>query len=372
MAEALVLGAVTGYILAAVCLVGLRIGHARIRARAPSRPAVGADDLSAYELAVLAAGTGRLGEVALADLYLAGRITAHGCGAVARSAGARTAELPGDAFPRLLDAGLPAEAAAPAGRLVAAVARTDAATAPLWRLRRLGLLLRPPATRTFGRVRGAARLLHLLAGGIAAAGAGWSLRGDPASSNPLDERVLAVGAAVLCCGAALLPVRRWIGGAVAAASAALAVPAAGAFALGPRPGVLVGALLLAAWAAAQVALATTGRTATRTPAGDLLLAESAASAARPPGTPRDAALRTVALRGLAALRRDAGRRRAAHPVSRELAAVRGFALACGRRVGARGRPGGRDRSPGARERGSAPGRPAGDVRRDPDDGTTER
>ncbi|MFC7328341.1 TIGR04222 domain-containing membrane protein [Marinactinospora rubrisoli] len=369
MVEALVLGAVTGYALAAGCLVLLGIRHARIRALAPARPAVGADELSAYELAVLAAGPGRIGEVALADLYLAGRITAYGRGTVARPATARAAELPGDVFPRLLDARLPDGAATPAGRLVAAVARADAAAAPVRRLRRLGLLLGPPAVPTLRGVPAAVRLVHLLAGGIAAAGAGLSLRGEAGSSAPLDERSLAFGAAVLCCGAALVPVRRWIGGAVAAASAALAIAAAGALSLAPGPGVLLGAPLFATWAAAQAVLAVGGRPGARSPAGDVLLAESAASTGE---TPRDTVLRTVALHGLAALRRDAGGRRAPSPPSAELAAARSFALACGRRVSARGRTAGRSLSLGSSSWRAPAARRTDEARRDPDEGAAGR
>lgn len=76
MVAAIVLGTALHYLLVTFCYVVTRVCYSRVRAAGPLRPAVGPEDLDPYELALLAGGRTRVGEVAVAELFLTGRLTA--------------------------------------------------------------------------------------------------------------------------------------------------------------------------------------------------------------------------------------------------------------------------------------------------------
>ncbi|MBB6172396.1 uncharacterized protein (TIGR04222 family) [Nocardiopsis mwathae] len=341
--EAVVLGTVLCYLALAGCYAATRCRHARILATGPRRPAVGADDLSPYELGLLAGGQRRLGEVALADLYLSGRAVAHGQGMVTRpwqQERRPPPEAPGP-FTRLLDARLPAGRAVPADHLMSAASRSDAATAALWRLRRLGLLVAPERMRRVTLVRNGAWGLQALIGaaGVAFAAAA-AVVAMMSPREPVGVVFVLLVLVLLGYPFLLHLTRRLVGGVRGAVLAALVVTAlATPAAHAPRE--LVAALgLLVGWFALYAAyLLTGGRLGWRTRAGDRVLADAwscleRAAVAADRGAAGDAALRATALLGFRGLRRRPGRGRCVGAQRCPgIALVRSFAAACGRGVG---------------------------------------
>ncbi|TDQ48499.1 TIGR04222 domain-containing membrane protein [Actinorugispora endophytica] len=340
MVAAVVLGTASYFLIVTVCYVATRIGYGRVRASGPLRPAVGPDDLSPYELAMLAGGRKRVGEVALAELFLTGRIVARGHGEVARasagSPGPRPA-LSATPFVRALDARLQHDRPLPADRLAASAARGDAATATLWRLRRLGLFLAPERLRAIALARRSAWVSQAAAGasGVLFAGGAvlWS-----ASLAPVLAPVTPALLALLLAYPFLLHLGyRWACGVQGLVGAAALVTAAGAAAGRFTGGPLLALAPFAGWFAVYTVYRCTGsRLGPRTTAGDAVLAETLADLAdrRDPGL--DGLLRLTALLGF---RRLCGHSFGAlrdTPVARapRLARLAAFAAACGRSLGA--------------------------------------
>ncbi|MDT0301181.1 TIGR04222 domain-containing membrane protein [Streptomonospora wellingtoniae] len=322
-----------GYLAVAACYIVTRLAYARIRRRGPQRPPVGAEDLDPFELAMLAGGRQRMGEVALAELYLSGRAVARGHGLVARPQHAeqRPDRLSSAPFTRLLDARLDSSRSLAADQLVRLAARADPATAVLWRLRRLGLFLAPDRLARVALLRSAAWGLHMLAGAAGVLAGGGVVLWAVIPEGERFDAVPLVFAGVLIAYPTLVYVSgRLLGGmpgavAVSGAVAAAAIPVVPA----PRaPSALLA--LLAGWSLLQCLYRLTGgKLGPRTAAGDTLLAEAHALPEGDDST--QAAVRSTALLGFRALRR--GRRRRLRggrmPECGELAAVCSFASACG-------------------------------------------
>ncbi|MBV2362530.1 TIGR04222 domain-containing membrane protein [Streptomonospora nanhaiensis] len=336
MVTAIVLATALGYLVIAACYLATRWRYARIRRAGPRRPAVGPEDLSPFELGMLAGGRQRVGEVALAELYLSGRAVARGHGMVARTpqGGSPPAPLSPAPFARMLDARLTAGRPVPAEQLVRVAAKGDPAVAALWRLRRLGLFFAPERLRRVGGLRGAAWGLHMLIGvaGVASGGAAvlWAMvpKGERIDAVPLVFAVVLITYPFL-----LYLADRLIGGMQGAVVAAALVTGA-AIPVVPAPrGLAAGLVLLAGWSVLNgVYRWTGGKLGPRTVAGDALLAEARADLPGP--EPVDTALRATALLGFQALRRRPRAGRVPQgPACAEFAAVRSFAAACGSGVG---------------------------------------
>ena len=334
MVPAILLGTVLLHVLTLLGFLASRHAHTRLRRAGPRRPVLGAEELTPLELGMLAGGLQRLGEVALAELYLGGRVIARGHGAVARpdpepSAAARLIRTLSPPARVMADRLRPKRSMC-AEELVNTAARSDQATVVLWRLRRLGLFFPPQRMRGVRRVRCAAVGLHTVLGVAAAVlGPGLLVFGMRPSSGP--EGIWSV----LCAGLLLtypfhLHLSRRAVGALSGPVLCGAVAAGTALAAVPSPRVAPVALALyAGWFTVHGAYRTTGgRLGPRTLAGDALLAE--AHRAAPAGGPT-AALRSTALLGFRSLRRQAGE--ADPPELRELALVRSFAAAVGRGFG---------------------------------------
>ncbi|WP_017557871.1 TIGR04222 domain-containing membrane protein [Nocardiopsis baichengensis] len=337
MVPAVVLGTVITHVLIALCLLLSRWGYARARTSGPRFPAVGADDLDPADLGMLAGGRTRMGEVALAGLYLSGRVIARGNGAVSAPeqppCGAPPLPRPPSPFGRLMEASLEPGRCLPAERLIESVTLGDAATAVLWRLRRLGLFFDPARLRRVRRLRRAAWAAHAAAGtGAAVLGAVLLLAGMRPGDSPVHPAAPAVFALLLMAYPFLLHVARRLLGGLPGAVACGAAAAAVALVAAPLPQAAFAApLLYACWFGVHwVYRATGGRLGPRTLAGDALLAEARAAG---PGPGAVGALRTTALVGFPELRRREGERGAAPGGAREEALVRSFAAACGRGLG---------------------------------------
>ncbi|ASU86186.1 TIGR04222 domain-containing membrane protein [Nocardiopsis gilva YIM 90087] len=356
MVEAVVLGTVLCYLAIAGCYAATRYGYRRILAAGPRRPAVGAEELTPFELGMLAGGRRRLGEVALAELYLSGRAVAHGHGMVARPWQAEQRPAP-DAlapFTRVLDARLPAGRAVPADHLVAAASTSDATTVLLWRLRRLGLLFSPERMRRVTFARNAAWGLQVLIGaaGVPFAG-GAAVAAMMAPREPVGIVFVLLAGLFLAYPFLLHLTHRVIGGVRAAVLAAFIVTAAAAPAAElPRELIAALGLFLGWFALYGVYRLTGGGLGPRTRAGDAVLAEARSdldpsARAEPPEPleqpghaeardrprPRGPALRATALLGFRELRRRPGKRGLRAPGCPGLGLVRSFATACGRGVG---------------------------------------
>jgi len=337
MVAGIVLVATLGYLTIAACYLSTRWAYARIRRAAPQRPPVGAEDLDAFELAMLAGGRQRMGEAALAELYLSGRATARGHGLVARpqEAEQQAARLSRAPFARLLDSRLGTAHPVAADQLVRLAAKADPATAVLWRLRRLGLFLAPQRLARVTLVRTAAWFLHTLIGacGVLAGGGAvlWAMipKGERVDAVPL------VFAAVLIVYPSLIYAsERLLGGMLGAVAPAAAVMGA-AIPVVPEPRVPAAGLgLLGGWVLVHgLYRVTGGKLGPRTAAGEAVLAEAHTEAGG--ADPTEEAVRATALLGFRALRRGgrANTVRLPDPDSAEFAAVRSFAAACGSGVG---------------------------------------
>ncbi|WP_017622177.1 TIGR04222 domain-containing membrane protein [Nocardiopsis chromatogenes] len=336
MVPAVVLGTVILHVLTALCLLLSRWGYARARAAGPRFPAVGADELDPTDLGMLAGGRTRLGEVALAELYLSAKVIARGNGAVSSPeqppSGTAPLPRPPSPFGRIMEASLEPGRCVPAEQLVESATRGDATTAVLWRLRRLGLFSAPERLRRVRRLRRAAWAVHAAAGaGAAVLGAVLLLAGMRPGPDPVHALFPAAFALLLMAYPFLLHVaRRLLGGlpgavACGTGAAALALAAAPL----PRVALAVPALYGCWFGVHWVYRATGGRLGPRTLAGDALLAEARAAEAAPGPI---GALRTTALEGFPELRRR-GPGSGVPPQSREEALVRSFASACGRGLG---------------------------------------
>ncbi|MFD0776977.1 TIGR04222 domain-containing membrane protein, partial [Streptomonospora algeriensis] len=136
MVAGIVLATTLGYLAVAACYITTRWAYARIRRHGPQRPPVGPGDLGPFDLAMLAGGRHRMGEVALAELYLSGRAIARGHGLVSRphQAEQHPARLSAVPFARLLDVRLDSSRPIAADQLVRLAAKSDPATGTLWRL----------------------------------------------------------------------------------------------------------------------------------------------------------------------------------------------------------------------------------------------
>ncbi|QBI53923.1 TIGR04222 domain-containing membrane protein [Streptomonospora litoralis] len=337
MVAGIVLALTLGHLAVAACYLGTRWAYARIRRRGPQRPPVGPEDLDSFELAMLAGGRQRMGEVALAELYLSGRAVARGHGMVARpqQAEEQAARLSRAPFARLLDARLGSARPIAADQLVRLAAKADPATAVLWRLRRLGLFLTPERLARVAAVRAAAWVLHTLFGAAAVPAGGAAVLWAMIPEGERVDAVPLVFAGVLIVYPSLVyAAERLIGGmlgavAVAAAATAAAIPAVAQ----PRVAA-AGLALMACWGLVHSLYHLSGgKLGPRTAAGDAVLAEAHA---RPGGGgPTAEALRSSALLGFRALRR--GRHLPVidldDPDCAEFAAVRSFAAACGTGVG---------------------------------------
>ncbi|WP_234401769.1 TIGR04222 domain-containing membrane protein, partial [Thermobifida halotolerans] len=303
MVAAIVLGTVSYYLLVTVCYVVTRICYSRVRATGPVRPAVGPDELGPYELALLSGGRPRVGEVAVAELFLTGRIVAWGPGMVARVPDRFRVSFPplsAVPFVRAPAARLRDGRPFPVDRLVSSVACGDAVTAALWRLRRLGLFLAPGRLRRVAWARRAAWLSQV---GLGAAGAlaagfavGWAVRAD----SSLVPLLLAL---LLAYPFLLHVARRVFGGAAGTVGAAALVSGVSAAVGGLVAELLAVVALFAGWCAAYaVYRCTGGRLGPRTVAGDVLLSEARVELASRSAPDGDALLRTVALLGFEGLR----------------------------------------------------------------------
>ncbi|CAM4374488.1 hypothetical protein GCM10009799_07820 [Nocardiopsis rhodophaea] len=360
--EAIVLGTVLCYLAIAGCYAATRGDYARILSAGPRRPAVGAEDLSPFELGMLAGGKRRLGEVALAELYLSGRAIAYGHGMVARpwQPEQRPAADSLAPFTRLLDARLPSGRAIPADRLVAAASASDATTALLWRLRRLGLLFSPERMRRVTFARNAAWGAQAIIGtaGVLFAG-GSAVVAMTAPREPVGIVFVLLAGLLLAYPFLLHLAHRLVGGVPGAVLAAFVVTAAVAPAAKLPPELVAALGLFVGWFALYgVYRMTGGRLGPRTRAGDAVLAEARADLdpsepsapsgpsgrTRPPEhqgraqpsdrpEPRGPALRATALLGFRELRRRPGRRGPRAPGCPGLSLLRSFAAACGRGVG---------------------------------------
>ncbi|KUP98509.1 TIGR04222 domain-containing membrane protein [Thermobifida cellulosilytica] len=331
MVAAVVWGTALLYLLVTFCYAATRIRYSRVRAAGPLRPAVLPGDLDPYTLALLAGGRTRMGEVAVAELFLAGRITAWGPGMVARvpdSRQAPPAPLSAAPFVRLLAARLVSDRPLPVDRLASTAACGDAVTATLWRLRRLGLFLAPDRLRRVTALRRAAWLSQAALGvtGVLGAGfaVGWTVSSASADRSPAPLLlVLLLGYPFL-----LHAAYRAAGGLAGAVGAAALVVAVSAVAGRFAAELLAATALFAGWFAAYaVYRGTGGRLGPRSAAGDVLLAEARAELETCGGD--GALLRATALLGFRGLRAR-GAPPAAPPRLVRLAA---FAAACGRSFG---------------------------------------
>ncbi|MFC3998602.1 TIGR04222 domain-containing membrane protein [Nocardiopsis sediminis] len=341
MVGAVVLGLTLCYAAIACCYALTRHRYARIRAGGPLRPPVGPLELSPFELGMLAGGAQRLGEVALAELYLTGRAVAHGHGAVARprhtEGGPAPRPLSPAPFTRLLDARLPDDRTVPADQLVSAAGKGDPTVALLWRLRRLGLLFPPERMRWMRVVRRAAWILQALIGAAGVVAGGCALVSAILPSGGWSgARTVVFGLLLLAYPFLLHLTDRCIGGMPGAVTAAVAATAAAAPASAARAELLCALGLFGGWFALfGVYRLTGGGLGPRTLAGDALLAE--ARTGSPGANPVDAALRATALIGFRALRgRPGGLCPFPEGGLREFGLVRSFAAACGRAVGGPG------------------------------------
>ena len=190
MVAAIVWGTVLHYLLITFCYAATRIRYSQVRASGPRRPPVGVDELDPYELALLAGGRPRVGEVAVAELFLTGRITAWGPGMVAGVAQQSAPAPPGlsdSPFVRALSVRLAVNRPLAVDRLVSAATCGDAITAVLWRLRRLGLFLPPERLRAMAVLRRAAWLSQLVLGAVTVLAAGflvgWTVSSAPANRS---------------------------------------------------------------------------------------------------------------------------------------------------------------------------------------------
>ncbi|WP_460863673.1 TIGR04222 domain-containing membrane protein, partial [Nocardiopsis coralliicola] len=268
MIPAIVSATVSVHLAVVLCHFAARRSFTRARARGPLRPALGAEELTPFELAMLAGGRQRVGEVALAALFLGGRVVARGDGSVSRPApepDPESAPPPLRALApiaRALEARVEPRSAVPADDLVAAAAGGDMCTALLWRLRRLGLHTPPERLRAVRRLR-ALTCGTLTAAGIAAALAGPALLalgmrpdGGPQGAGPALCAVL-----LLTYPFHLHLAWRLLGGLLGAAACG-AVAAAAAVAAAPVPyaAAATAAVLYACWFAAHtVSAAARGR-----------------------------------------------------------------------------------------------------------------
>ncbi|MFC4561402.1 TIGR04222 domain-containing membrane protein [Nocardiopsis mangrovi] len=341
MVGAAVLGLTLCYAAIACCYAVTRLCHTRVRASGPLRPPVGPSELSPFELGMLAGGAQRLGEVALAELYLTGRAVAHGHGAVARPRHAENGPAPRPLSPapftRLLDARLPGDRTVPADQLVGAAAKGDPAVALLWRLRRLGLLFPPDRGRRTRALRRTAWLLQALIGAAGVVVGGCALVSavlPPGGWSGL--RPVLFGLLLLAYPFLLHLTDRCVGGMPGAVLAATAATAAAAPASATRTELLCALGLFGGWFALFGCYRLTGGgLGPRTLAGDAVLAE--ARTGSPGSDPVDAALRATALIGFRSLRRrPRGPRPSPDGGPREVRLVRSFAAACGRSVGGPG------------------------------------
>jgi uncharacterized protein (TIGR04222 family) len=338
--EAVVLGSVLFHLAIAGCYVGTRWRCSRVRRGGPRHPPVGPEELSAFELGMLAGGRHRLGEVALAELYLTGRAAARGPGTVARVAeGADPAPLSPAPFTRLLDARLPADGAVAADDLLRAASRGEGVAAALWRLRRWGLVFPERRMRRVLAVRRAAWRAQAVAGGGGVLfGAAATVHAAGVPGGRFGLLPLLSCALLLAYPFLLRAAHTAVGGVPGAVAAAFVVTttlSAARTAAAPPGAVPVEAVaapaLFAGWfALLGVYRATGGELGARTAAGDAVLAEARA---RPGGSgPVDAALRAAALLGFRALRRRP-RGGVGLPLCAEFGWLRSFAAACGRGVG---------------------------------------
>lgn len=331
MVAAIVLGTALHYLLVTFCYVVTRVCYSRVRAAGPLRPAVGPEDLDPYELALLAGGRTRVGEVAVAELFLTGRLTAWGPGMVAGvpgRCGASPAPLSDAPFVRALSARLVAGRPLSVDRLASAATCGDAITAALWRLRRLGLFL--AAGRLLGVValRRAAWLSQVALGAVGVLAAGFVV-GWTVSSAPVDRSPVPLLLVLLLGYPFLLHVGfRAVGGAAGAVGAAALVVAVSAVAGGLSGELLAAVVPFGGWFAAYaVYRGTGGRLGPRTVAGDVLLAEARAEVAvRCDG---GALLRVTAVAGFRGLRTGSVPATGAP----RLARLAAFAAACGRSFG---------------------------------------
>ncbi len=335
MVGAVVLGTVLCYLTVAGCYAGTRVRYARLRAFGPRRPAIGAEELTPLELGMLAGGNQRMGEVALAELYLSGRAVARGHGMVARPQEVERLRTPPLCSPtpctRLLDTRLPPERAVSADRLVRVAAKGDPATAVLWRLRRLGLFFPPQRMHGIRIVRRSAWYLQALIGAAGVLFGGYAVMCAMALPDERNDIVSLAFAAVLLCYPFLLYLAdRLIGGVPGAVAAAVVVTAAAAPVTSGRPEPLPALGLFAGWFALHAVYRLTGGgLGPRTRAGDTVLAEARAHLER--ASPADTALCATALLGFRELRRRSSGHRP--PRCREFSLVRSFAAACGHGLG---------------------------------------
>ena len=230
MVAAIVWGTVLHYLLITFCYAATRIRYSQVRASGPRRPPVGVDELDPYELALLAGGRPRVGEVAVAELFLTGRITAWGPGMVAGVAQQSAPAPPGlsdSPFVRALSVRLAVNRPLAVDRLVSAATCGDAITAVLWRLRRLGLFLPPERLRAMAVLRRAAWLSQLVLGAVTVLAAGF-LVGWTVSSAPANRSLVPLLLVVLLGYPFLLHVAfRAAGGLGAVGMAALVVAVSG-------------------------------------------------------------------------------------------------------------------------------------------------
>lgn len=332
MVAAIVWGTVLHYLLITFCYAATRIRYSQVRASGPRRPPVGVDELDPYELALLAGGRPRVGEVAVAELFLTGRITAWGPGMVAGVAQQSAPAPPGlsdSPFVWALSVRLAVNRPLAVDRLVSAATCGDAITAVLWRLRRLGLFLPPERLRAMAVLRRAAWLSQLVLGAVTVLAAGF-LVGWTVSSAPANRSLVPLLLVVLLGYPFLLHVAfRAAGGLGAVGMAALVVAVSGAVGGFSRAESLVAAVLFGGWFVSYAAYwATGGRLGPRTVAGDVLLAEARAElAAR-----RDvrALLQATAVVGLRGLRAGKALALGSPRVGRLIA----FATACASSFGA--------------------------------------
>ncbi|WP_158542642.1 TIGR04222 domain-containing membrane protein [Phytoactinopolyspora halophila] len=324
-------------------LTGMR--GRRMRARAAQGSALTVDDLDEHELALLAGGKRRLGQVVLARLYRDGRIRVRRAGRGIRKPLARVEAVGNDdgrgdtGLDHELDvAAMDVVARRPSCHpavLVAAVGRSRWTQPALSRLRSAGLLL--PAERLRGIER-----LHSLAVGIQsimvfplAAGILFSMMFLAASSASGGAPRLLTVPLFLATPLVLVLVLRFFG---VAALVLLGTVFALVYLVAPELPDAVGAAGLAfcgAWLATYgVHLVTRRHLGPRTPAGDRLLdaARSRLEGSRRPGAASMPFV--VALLGLANLRgwvyaKSSGKASSGHEVEPHWAGLCDFADACG-------------------------------------------
>ncbi|MFB9800234.1 TIGR04222 domain-containing membrane protein, partial [Streptomonospora salina] len=228
MVAGIVSAATLGYLTVAACYIATRLAYARIRRGGPRLPPVGPDELDPFDLAMLAGGRQRMGEVALAELYLSGRAVARGRGLVSRpqQAEQQQSRLSPTPFARLLDARLDPSRSVAAVRLVRLAAGADPATGVLWRLRRLGLFVAPERLARVTLPRTAAWGLHTLIGAAGViAGGGAVLWATIPAGQRLHAVPLVIAAVLIVYPALVYAGARALGamqGAVAVAAAATA------------------------------------------------------------------------------------------------------------------------------------------------------